>query len=195
MNNEDSNDSDGDYLFGIQEKDSVNSVKSKQPRLNLTINGLNVQMLVDTGSSINVLDENTYKKLQVKPKLSKTDTEVFTYGSNTNFPLLGKFMWTIESKDKITTATIHVTKGSSGCLLCYESAFEMQVIPEISVFTSGSTKVEYLCQKYSSIFEGICKLKDVEIDLHIDPDIQPVQQPHRRIPFTCEKMLKRNLKS
>ena len=51
-------------------------------------------MLVDTGSSINVLDENIYKKRQVKPKLSKTDTNVFTYGSNTNFPLLGKFIGT-----------------------------------------------------------------------------------------------------
>ena len=45
-------DSDGDYLFGIQEKENVRTVKSKQPRLNLTINGLNVQMLADTGSCI-----------------------------------------------------------------------------------------------------------------------------------------------
>ena len=52
VNNEDSDDSDGDYLFGVQEKENVRTVKSKQPRLNLTINGLNVQMLADTGSSI-----------------------------------------------------------------------------------------------------------------------------------------------
>ena len=111
-----SSDSNDNYMFGIQERGSVNSVESKQSRLNVKINGLNVKMLVNTGSSINVLDETTFQKFQVKPKLSKTDTKVFTYGSNTNFPLLGKFIGTLETTHKITTATIYVTKGSSGCL-------------------------------------------------------------------------------
>ena len=189
-----SSDSNDDYVFGIHEQENVNSVKSKQPSLNVTVNGLNVRMLVDTGSSINVLDESTYNKFQVKPKLSKTDTKVFTYGSNTNFPLLGKFIGTLETRHKFTTATIYVTKGASGCLLCYDSAVELQVIPEISVFTSDSSKTEQLCQKYSSIFEGIGKLKDVEIDLHIDPSVQPVQQPHRRIPFHVRKDVEKELK-
>ena len=62
--------SNDDYLFVIREQEDVNSVKTKhQPRLNVTINGVNAQMLVDTASSVNVLDENTYKKFQVKPKL------------------------------------------------------------------------------------------------------------------------------
>ena len=90
-NNNDSSDEEG-YLFGLETGENnqanVNSVKSKHKRLNVKVNGLNVQMLVDTGSSINILDENTYQKFQIKPKLSKTETEVFTDGSNTNFPLL-----------------------------------------------------------------------------------------------------------
>ena len=75
-------------------------MKSKQPRLSIKVNGLNVQMLVDTRSSINILDENTYQKFQVKPKLSKTETKVFTYGSNTNFPLLGKFLGLLNQRTK-----------------------------------------------------------------------------------------------
>ena len=97
-------------------------MKSKQPSLNVTFNVLNVRMSVDTGSSINVLDESTYNKFQVKPKLSKTDTKVFTYGPNTILPLLGKFIGTLETKHKITTATIYVTQGASGCSLGYDSA-------------------------------------------------------------------------
>ena len=62
------------------------------------------------------------------------------------------------------------------------------------MFTSDSSKTEQLCQKYSSIFEGIGKLKDVEIDLHIDPSVQPVQQPHRRIPFHVRKDVEKELK-
>ena len=38
------------------------------------------------------------------------------------------------------------------------------------------------------------KLKDVEIDLHIDPNLRPVQQPHRRIPFHVRKDVEKELK-
>ena len=197
-NNNDNDSSEEEaYLFGLEfgenNQASINSVKSKQPRLNVKVDGLNVQMLVDTGSSINILDENTYQRFQVKPKLSKTETKVFTYGSNTNFPLLGKFMGTVESKDKITTTNFYATKGSSGCLLSYESAVGLQIIPEISVISSSSSKSEKLCETYSSIFEGIGKLKDVEIDMHVDPDVQPFQQPHRGIPFHVRKDVEKEL--
>ena len=135
-NNNDNDSSEEEaYLFGLElgenSQANINSVKSKQLRLTVKVNGLNIQMLVDTGSSINIVDENTYQKFQVKLKLSKTETKVFTYGSNTNFPLLGKFVGTVESKDKITTANFYMTKGSSGCLLSYESAVGLQIIPEI----------------------------------------------------------------
>ena len=64
-NDNDSSEEEG-YLFGLEfgenSQANINSVKSKQPRLNVKVNGLNVQMLVDTGSSINIFDENTYQK-------------------------------------------------------------------------------------------------------------------------------------
>ena len=61
-----SSDSNDDYMFGIQARESINSMKSKQPSLNVKINGLIVKMLVDTESRINVLDETTFQKFQVE---------------------------------------------------------------------------------------------------------------------------------
>ena len=72
-------------------------------------------------------------------------------------------MGTVESKDEITTANFYVTKGSSGCLLSYESAVRFQIIPEISVISSSSSKSEQLCWTYSSIFECIHKLKMLKL--------------------------------
>ena len=47
--------------------------------------------------------------------------------------------------------------------------------------------MQFQCQKlineYSELFEGIGKLKDKDIKLHIDESVPPVAQPHRRIPF------------
>ncbi|KAK3749040.1 hypothetical protein QZH41_005695 [Actinostola sp. cb2023] len=41
-----------------------------------------------------------------------------------------------------------------------------------------------LIQRYPELFEDkIGQLKDYEVKLHIDPDVKPVAQPHRRVPF------------
>ena len=42
-------------------------------------------------------------------------------------------------------------------------------------------------QNYPSLFCGIGKLKNLEVKLHIDENIQPVAQAARRIPFHLRK--------
>jgi predicted aspartyl protease len=49
--------------------------------MTVKINNSNVDFLIDTGSSINILDENTFKKIGSKPKLSHSNKRVFAYGS------------------------------------------------------------------------------------------------------------------
>jgi hypothetical protein len=39
--------------------------------MTVKINNSNVDFLIDTGSSINILDENTFKKIGSKPKLKR----------------------------------------------------------------------------------------------------------------------------
>lgn len=50
--------------------------------MTVKINNSKVDFLIDTGSSINILDENTFKKIGSKPKLSHSNTRVFAYGSD-----------------------------------------------------------------------------------------------------------------
>lgn len=40
-----------------------------------------------------------------------------------------------------------------------------------------------LQQQYPEVFNGIWKLKEKQIILDIDPEVKPVAQPYRRIPF------------
>lgn len=44
------------------------------------------------------------------------------------------------------------------------------------------------------MFDGIGNLKNKQIQLHIDKNIQPVTQPHRRIPFHVRKQVEQELK-
>ena len=49
-------------------------------------------------------------------------------------------------------------------------------------------------EQYPRLFQGIGKLKDVEIKLHIDKQVKPVAQPARRIPFHLRQQVEKQLK-
>ncbi|KAI5718631.1 hypothetical protein M8J77_024284 [Diaphorina citri] len=46
---------------------------------------------------------------------------------------------------------------------------------------------EAIRTQYSSLFSGLGKLKDKQVHLHVDPDVQPVANQHRRIPVHQRK--------
>ena len=44
-----------------------------------------------------------------------------------------------------------------------------------------------ILDQHADVFSGIGKLKNFQLKLHVNPDITPVQQPIRRIPFHTRK--------
>jgi hypothetical protein len=98
-------DSDDDYIYGIHSLD-------KSPRVNVTVGGHSFSTIVDTGATINVIDERTYQTLR-GISLQKTTTKAFAYNSTTPVPKR-------ETRRKITAATFYVAQGStSGNLLSW----------------------------------------------------------------------------
>ena len=54
--------------------------------------------------------------------------------------------------------------------------------------------MEKLTKEYLGVFQGIGKLKDYEVKLHIDTSVTPVAQSARRIPFHLLKKVSIELK-
>ncbi|XP_060594467.1 uncharacterized protein LOC132748833 [Ruditapes philippinarum] len=173
-------------IYGL----TVNSMQLQRPNLKVYINGCKIKALVDTGSSINVIDERTYSKLHNKVRLKKAHTKVYAYGSS-KVTLLGKFQAQIESKSKITSAPVYVTKGNSGNLLSYQTSVDLDIIPVINAVTHSN--VDELCKKYQSVFTGMGEMKGTKVKLYIDSNVQPVTKPHRRIPFHLRKQVEKEL--
>ena len=68
-------------------------------------------MLIDTGSSVTVIDKTTFQKLKEQnPNLTlqKTKTKLFPYGTNAPLPLMGKFQTTLETKTKYAVCDVFV---------------------------------------------------------------------------------------
>ena len=159
-----------------------------QPMFLVKINGTPIKMLGDSGAPVNIIDEPALYNLHPKPTLTKPDMKLYPYGpkeEGRSLPLLGMFHATLTAGDKSTTAPIYVTEGSGGVLLgktCAEKLDLIKINHEaiISKITKSSSA---LIEEYADRFEGMGKLVDYKVKIHIDPNVIPITQPHRRIPF------------
>ena len=58
---------------------------------------------------------------------------------------------------------------------------------------SVGTAVHAIVNKHDAVFNGVGKLKDYQLKVHLNPDITPVAQPQRRLPFHVRKDVEKKL--
>ena len=74
---------------------------------------------------------------------------------------------------------------SKTSLLGYTTATELGILQ----IANAASVEKNVFQRYPSLFTGLGKMKNVEVKLHIDGNVSPVHQTHRRIPFHQRKSL------
>ena len=170
-----------------------------QPRVNTLINGAKVNLLVDTGSSVTIIDYFTYMRLGY-PKLQPTRMKIRAFKAEEPIEIRGVFTATISSikhsERRVEEKVYLPSDAGQGCVLSYKAAARLGYVevsdevvhaavhsitnqqtrsaPETS--KSGSSSIN----KSVSI-KPVGKIKDILIKLHIDTAVRPVAQPHRRI--------------
>ena len=115
---------------------NVNKEKKQPPVVKLKINGVQVPYLVDTGATVNILT----KIMSIKNEsmhLKKTKTSVYAFGSREPIQLQGKFDTVIESKRRVTVATLYAMKETpdqpSTSILIYQTALEVNLITSVKI--------------------------------------------------------------
>ena len=165
------------------------------PSVNVKVSSVKVEMIIDTGASINIIDEKTFAHISKSTPISlkRTRTKLFAYGSTEQLPVIGQFA-ILETKKRITVSTLHVVKGNCGSLLSYQTATELNLL-QVNIKTvkvESTDKCKHESSKISKtkienqspkLFQGIGQLQNFEVKLHIDPAVSLVAQPARRIPF------------
>jgi hypothetical protein len=79
--------SEDEYLFGFNEHDN----NTKQSKTTVCLNERQLEMVVDTGATVNIMDKNTLSKLKSQPKLNNTKTKIYPYGSGKSINIIGTF--------------------------------------------------------------------------------------------------------
>ena len=100
----------------------------KLPKFTVRINGTPIDIMADTGASVNILDEVAFAKLRTKPKLNKTNEKIFPYGSNKPLPLVGKCKCEVETEKKFSMEMFFIVKGTTGCLVSWKGSQRLGLV-------------------------------------------------------------------
>ena len=169
--------SEEEYLFTIKEAATVCSI-DKSPMTLVKLNTKPCKLMIDTGATVNILDNKTYKDIG-SPELRKSDTKLLPYGGGRPLKIYGTCEIEVEAKYQYGVHTFYVVEGCHGALIGYKTATQLGLVKIIKQISKANTE-----GKYPNIFkEEIGKYKGGQVKLHIDPDVQPVAQRNRRTPF------------
>ncbi|XP_062593849.1 uncharacterized protein LOC134255342 [Saccostrea cucullata] len=152
-------------------KSGENRVKG--PYAEVSVNKHKLKLLVDSGSSVNILDEADYIKVG-RPKLRrrKEHCELVPYGGG-KIPVLGTCDLTLEREKSYDIVRFYVVKGVNGSLLGYPTADSLQIIKLVNNVNDIKKKVE---DDFPQLFQGIGKLSNHQVKIHIDTTVKPVAQ-------------------
>jgi hypothetical protein len=109
------------YIYSLPQNDD-------RPIVQIQLLNTSVNMLIDSGATINIIDMATFVKLKPQPLLEPSKTKVFTYSSRIPLHTLGQFTCNLSSKIKTVETLFHVVPGNSGCVLKYKTCKELGLI-------------------------------------------------------------------
>ena len=173
---------------------TVNPVTSPE-KIDVTVGGVEVEMLIDSGANTNVIDKNLWSKLKqdkIKCVSRKSDKKLYAYGSKQLLNVLGTFSALVRVEGKEIEAEFVVINGEGAALLGRETAIQLGVL-KLGTRIYTVTSSETIMSDYKEIFEGVGKLKDYQVKLHVNPDVHPVAQPVRRTPFNLRDKVKEKI--
>jgi len=163
-----------DYAFMLGEKFATDSLASCK------VGGVPITLLVDSGSSLNIVDQRTWDKLKkerIKCSSWRCVESVQPYGSQP-IPIIGKFRACIEHKNKNVSVDFSVTSAPGRPILGLRSSQELGLL-QLHLNTLDTIRFQ---EDFPGLFDGIGKLKDAPLKLFIDSSITPVAQKARPVP-------------
>ena len=168
----------------------------------LNVGGVDLDVLVDSGSECNIIGIDTWNRLQslgIRADIRETDIKLFPYTIDKPLSVHACFNAKITAGDNSTTADfIIISDKGQPSLLGLTTARELGVLKigiNLDVNKVNQCKYASLLENYSDLFSGIGKYKGAQVKIAVNPDVTPVAQSFRRIPFALRDKVEAKLKS
>ena len=175
-----------DYCFTIGRFDN------KLPVVTIEINNSPTSAIIDTGASVNIMSMDTLKSIRPNSMpLQSTNTEIYAFGASKPIEVAGQTSLPVQHKLHGMQATFFITKQKGPTLLCFKTAQQLQIV---SVAYNITSSMPSIADEFHDRFQGLGKLRGAQCTLHVDETVQPVTQPHRRIPFHVRHQVEAEVK-
>lgn len=165
-----------EYVFHLDGEDTVSC----------NLGGVEVDMLIDSGSKSNIISEKTWEFLKksqvsVSNQNSNPNKILFAYGSTEPLHILGSFEAIIKIDNSKEKAVFYVIKNGKRNLLGKDTAILLGVLKIGSQINNVN------------IIKPFPKFKNVIVHIPIDKTVIPISQPYRRIPIPLEAKINKKL--
>lgn len=157
---------------------------------------------IDThiGASTNLVGSQTLdwlkrERIEVASSKPQTEKKLHGYGSEQPIPIRGTVNCKASVRSKTTSADFMVIQGKGPALRGRNTAIELGVL-HIGIIGSVRSEEKVpneLLQRYPKVFQGIGKLKDQQVKIHINEGVTPVAQPLRRTPFQLKAKVEKKI--
>ncbi len=173
--------------------DSVGSSvsSSKDWIVSLSVQGTFLPLKLDSGSQANILSEKAYNQIVNKPQLYPTRTKLTGYLDH-NIPVIGQCTTTVKHKSCELQVTFVITPHDNQSLLGLKACEDLGLVKRVLTVESHMTDKDSIFQNYADVFQGLGCLPG-EHHIMIDPEVPPVAQACRRVPFAQHDRLKDEL--
>ena len=121
---------------------------------------------------------------------TKASKKLYAYGSNQPLEVEGIFIAEVSVGESVLSGVEFVVIENEGhALLGRETAISLRVLKlgarvnSQDFSTDGAKGEASIFGKFPGCCEGIGKMKDFQLKVPIDPEVQPVAKPIRRVPY------------
>ena len=208
----DSNLSDEDELQseqGVEETYSVNifhiNTQSKWSHTSATPTDFQVQVIInnklekvlaDTGAKVSVCGEKEAKRYGLLDRMFTTSHKLKPYKSSP-IPVKGIARCAVSFGKSSIPVQWHIIEGSCQPILSGNAAKQLGIItfqasapifsPINMIHKDHNESIQDIISKYPENFEGLGKLKNVQVKLHVDERVKPITAPPRPIPYHLQE--------
>jgi hypothetical protein len=156
--------------------------------LKVLVNGTELSFIVDSGCEHDLLSETDYRKLQsTEEELKPSNKRLVAYAAEKPLQTLGDYtaQVSLPNHNEEIWLDFTVIANARVSLLGWKTS---QKYGLLSINTESINQVDdcwgRIQTNYPQVFTGLGKLKNYELKLQIDPNVKPVIQSHRRVPFS-----------
>lgn len=152
------------------------------------VGGVQVPMTIDSGADANIISRKVWNQLKeagviVNNMSTEIDRNLIAYASKEPMKICGMFEAEISTGRDKDVARFYIVDNGQQCLLGDRTAKNLNVL-KVGL-NVGAVNNQHI--------EPFPKLRDVVVEIPINFEIQPVQQPYRRPPIAIEQKIEDKL--